>query len=179
MSRIHSERSFQVSYFREQMKADVVQLRSISKNISGELDNRLKVFRGIEKDFKLNGEKLDKGRLKAVQSHRELDERIILNEIGKLNREVNEEGRKRLAETTTRLMAEQKEIIANYSSAIDTFKGSIEAFNASLPRMLEEVREVAGKLRLEFFDVMKKYTIHEVSLVRNIQYDVDNAIRRI
>jgi hypothetical protein len=26
---------------------------------------------------------------------------------------------------------------------------------------------------------MKKYTIHEVSLVRNIQYDVDNAIRRI
>lgn len=26
---------------------------------------------------------------------------------------------------------------------------------------------------------MKKYTIHEVSLVRNIQYDLDNTIRRI
>jgi phage FluMu gp28-like protein len=36
--------------------------------------------------------------------------------------------------------------------------------------MLGEVNEISGR---------KKYTIHEVSLVRNIQYDVDNAIRRI
>jgi len=79
MSRIHSERSFQVSYFREQMAADVVQLRTISKNISAELDNRLKDFRRIEKDLKLNGEKVEKGRFRAIQCHRELDERIILN----------------------------------------------------------------------------------------------------
>lgn len=45
--------------------------------------------------------------------------------------------------------------------------------------MVEEVNKVVTKMRTEFFDIMKKYTIHEVSLVRNIQYDVDNAIRRI
>jgi len=45
--------------------------------------------------------------------------------------------------------------------------------------MVEEVRDVSARMRTEFFDVMKKYTIHEVSLVRNIQYDLDNAIRRI
>jgi hypothetical protein len=45
--------------------------------------------------------------------------------------------------------------------------------------MVAEINEITGKMRAEFFDIMKKYTIHEVSLVRNIQYDVDNAIRRI
>jgi len=45
--------------------------------------------------------------------------------------------------------------------------------------MLEEVREVSIRIHTEFFDIIKKYTIHEVSLVRNIQYDLDSAIRRI
>lgn len=42
LSRIHSERSYQVNYFCEQVKADVQQLRAAAKGISAELDNRLK-----------------------------------------------------------------------------------------------------------------------------------------
>jgi hypothetical protein len=34
------------------------------------MDNRLKDFRRIEKDFKTNGEKLDKNRWKAIHSHK-------------------------------------------------------------------------------------------------------------
>lgn len=50
-------------------------------------------------------------------------------------------------ETTTRLMAEQKEIIANYSSTIDTFRGSIQAYNESLPKIVSEVKDVASRMR--------------------------------
>lgn len=58
MSRIHSERSFQISHFKGEMKGDIAQLKDIAKNISTELDGRLKEFKRIEKDFKVNAEKL-------------------------------------------------------------------------------------------------------------------------
>lgn len=50
------------------MKEDVLQLKKISKEISTELDVRIKDYRKIEKDFRLNSEKVDKSRLNLQQS---------------------------------------------------------------------------------------------------------------
>ena len=44
----------------------------------------------MEKDFKINLEKVEKAKEVAIQSRRDLDEKIILNQIGKLNLDVTE-----------------------------------------------------------------------------------------
>ena len=44
----------------------------------------------------------------AIQSRKDLDEKIILNQIGKLNQDISEEAKKKLFEAGTKLAAEQK-----------------------------------------------------------------------
>ena len=55
------------------MKLDLVHLKDFSKKISIEIDNKNKTFKKIEKDFKINLEKVEKAKDISIQSRKDLD----------------------------------------------------------------------------------------------------------
>ena len=114
------------------MRLDLSHLKDFSKKISIEIDNKNKSFKKIEKDFKINLEKVEKAKEVSIQSRKDLDEKIILNQIGKLNLDVSEGERKKLFETGTKLAAEQKEIEATYFSSVYQMTDATKMFNSSI-----------------------------------------------
>lgn len=90
------------------MRLDLTHLKEFSKKILTEIDTKSKSFKKIEKEFKINLEKVERAKEILTQSKKELDEKIILNQIGKLNSDVSESERKKLFETGTKLVVEQK-----------------------------------------------------------------------
>lgn len=80
-------------------------LKDFSKKVLNEIDGKNKAFKKIEKDFKINLEKVEKAKDVSIQSRKDLDEKIILNQIGKLNLDVSDNERKKLFETGTKLAA--------------------------------------------------------------------------
>ena len=154
------------------MKLDLVHLKDFSKKISIEIDNKNKTFKKIEKDFKINLEKVEKAKDISIQSRKDLDQKIILNQIGKLNLDVSDLERKKLFETGTKLAAEQKEIEAIYFSSVYQMTDATKMFNSSIDSLNGEINSIANKLRVEFYDFLKKYSIH-------VQYDMNTWIKKI
>jgi hypothetical protein len=60
-----------------------------------------------------------------LQGQKELDEKIILNEIGKLNGEASENDKRKLLEASSKLFSEQKDITTFFSTTLVTISKPI------------------------------------------------------
>ena len=67
------------------MKLNLSQLKKLGKQLLDEIDNKNKQYKKIEKDFKIILDRTDKAKDIFIQSQKDLNEKIILNQIAKLN----------------------------------------------------------------------------------------------
>jgi phage host-nuclease inhibitor protein Gam len=57
VGRIHAERAHQTNQCKEELKINLLQLKKYCKQVFDEVDNKTKVNKKMEKDFKINLEK--------------------------------------------------------------------------------------------------------------------------
>lgn len=52
-------------------------------------------------------------------------------------------------------------------------------FNSSIGSLSGEINAISDKLKVEFYDFLKKYSIHEINYLRNVEYDMNTWIKKL
>lgn len=85
---------------------------------------------------------------------------------------------KNMRKTSEAVLKEEQELLRSLEADSDRFKESLARFEAGAQERERRIWELDVKAEEEFVDFFKKLNVHEISLIRNIQYDIDNMIKK-
>ena len=100
---------------------------------------------------------------------KETDEQIIFSELVRLQDRTNKE--------SVILLEEQESRKVNFEGYVKDFENKCESLRKKVKKREKMLNEEHASLKNEYVDWIKRIMIEEVSLVRNIQYDIDSMIK--
>lgn len=168
-----SERVHQVRFFKEQIAKEADTLKTALAPVEEQMKAQLSELRNMEKDLRTSFDQLTKNRAAVEQRCRELDEKFILNEVTALYK-MN----KGLRKTSETIFNEEIELIGKLEKDWDKLREGVSKFESGAQERERKIGELDIRVEEEFVDFFKKLNVHEISLIRNIQYDIDNMIKK-
>ena len=127
----------------------------------------------MEKGLRQRHDALIRGMAAAEGRRKEMDERFILNEVQALWRNSPQ-----MRGVSREILREETEMEQGLDRQWEGLRAAAVEFEAGAQTREKRIWELEVKTQEEFVDFFKKLNVHEISLIRNIQYDIDSMIKK-
>lgn len=168
-----NQRAHQIRFFKQQLAKEAEVLKDALTPIEEEMRVHLADLKNMEKDLKSSFDTLIKDKNASEQKLKELDEKFILNEISVLYKQ-----NIGLRKTSEGYLVEQQKMLKSLEKDWEAVRSNMSNFEVRAQERSKKIWELDMRVEQEFVDFFKKMNVHEISLIRNIQYDIDTMIKK-